>query len=307
MLVLCLSLSSSCEWAPCEGCDLLIFRSSSAPQSRTANIFPRFRFRLLERRAASPDSWMLRFALPHGLRTLTPDPTQPTGLKVLHNGVEKSYSPISHPAEQGICDLLVKHYAPLPGGGVSDALCLLEPGQEAEMKIKPPRSIHGSPFVANRWRRMGLLSCGTGIAPFVQILRILRLDPTDRTAIRLLSVNRSVDGILLKDEIDHLAADWPGGRLKVTYSLTGSPVSSGWPGLTGRGSHAMARDVLPLPGSDGGSNVVLVCGTDGFVESWAGPRWQRHTGAHGREVKLQGPLGGLLQEAGFREDEVYKY
>jgi cytochrome-b5 reductase len=245
--------------------------------------------------------------LPHGLSTLSPDPALPTGLKVVHDKVEKSYSPISHPAEQGICDLLVKHYSPRPEGGVSNALCSLLPGQEAEMRIKPPRSIHGSPYVAHRWRHLGLLSCGTGIAPFVQTLRILRQDPTDRTEIRLLSVNRSADDILLKDELDHLAAGWPGGRLKVTYALTGSAVPPGWSGVTGHGSCAMARDALPPPDRDGESSIVMVCGTDGFVESWAGPRRQRHAGANGGEAKVQGPLGGLLQEVGFREDQVYKY
>jgi cytochrome-b5 reductase len=226
---------------------------------------------------------------------------------VLHNGVAKSYSPISHPAQQGTVELLVKHYVPRLGDGVSHALCSLQPGQEAEMTIKPPRPINGSPAVAHRWQRLGLLSCGTGIAPFMQILRILRSDATDRTEIRLLSINRSEKDILLKDDLDQLAADWPGGRLHVTYSLTGSPAPAGWCGATGHGSIAMARDGLPPPGRDGESTIVLVCGTDGFVETWAGPRRRRHTGADGGEAKLPGPLGGLLQEVGFREDGVYKY
>jgi len=175
------------------------------------------RFRLIERRVASPDSWLLRFALPPALRTLTDDPALQTGLKAIHEGAEKSYSPVSHPAERGSVDLLVKRYAPQPGGGISDSLCSLAVGDEAELRIKPPRQIHGSAAVARRWRQLGLVACGTGIAPFVQILRMLHLDAAaeDRTEVSLLSINRTVDDTLMRREIDELAASWPGQRLKV--------------------------------------------------------------------------------------------
>lgn len=264
------------------------------------------RFRLLSRCAASADSWLLRFALPPGWSTPPGAAQIPTGIKVLHHSVEKSYSPVSHPAHQTL-DLLVKHYSPRPNGGVSDTLCSLRVGEEVEVKVKPSRTIHGSPSVSRRWKRLGLLSCGTGIAPFVQILRILRNDEEDRTQVWLLNFNRSPDDILLKAELDELAAGWPGGRLRVTYSLTGPNPPTDWQGALGRGSVDMAREALPPNRAEGGDTMILVCGTDAFVEDWAGLRRQKLKDAVGRVIKSPGPFGGLLAKTGYRECEVYKY
>ena len=54
--------------------------------------------------------------------------------------------------------------------------------------------------------------------------------------------------------------------------------------------------------------MVLVCGTDGFVELWGGPvaRAPKQPGEK-KGAKVQGPLLGLLAEAGFDASEVFKY
>ena len=64
---------------------------------------------------------------------------------------------------------------------------------------------------------------------------------------------------------------------------------------------------LPPPRGDG-STMVLVCGTDGFVELWGGPvaRAPKQPGEK-KGAKVQGPLLGLLAEAGFDASEVFKY
>ena len=54
--------------------------------------------------------------------------------------------------------------------------------------------------------------------------------------------------------------------------------------------------------------MVLVCGTDGFVDTWAGPVVRGPRLPDGsRGPKVQGELLGVLAEAGFDASEVFKY
>jgi cytochrome-b5 reductase len=261
----------------------------------------------------SHDSWLLRFSLPADRPHLGDDPTLPTCISVQHRDalddgkvLKKSYSPISHPATVGSFDLLVKSYAPQPGGGVGAGICDLMPGQEIVGKLKAQRLMHGSPVVAKRWDRIGLVAGGTGVAPLVQIIRIVLEDATDTTRIQLLSVNRNEEDILLREELDRLAREHP-ARFAVRYALTGA-APAGWDGLTGRGSVAMARNALPPPSADGRTTMVFVCGTDGFRDLWAGPGGRDPPKADGSKgAKVQGPLLGILKEAGYDALDVFKY
>ena len=68
----------------------------------------------------------------------------------------------------------------------------------------------------------------------------------------------------------------------------------------GRGSIDMIQKVLPpLHGRDG-TTIVLVCGTDGFVDWWSRPVARglpKEGGTKG--PKIQGLRLGLLQDAGY--------
>lgn len=260
------------------------------------------RLELESRRVVSGDSCLLQFALPSDVPSLGW-----SGVKLVHEEaatgsvLEKSYSPTSRPGEQGGFELLVKRYEPQPGGGCGAFLCDLKPGELAPLKIKSPRVVHGSSSYAGRWRSLGLVAGGTGVAPFLQIIRELLADAEDRTQLHLLSINRHEGDILMRDELDALAAAHP-DRLSVAYSLTAPP--SHWAGPVGRGSASIARAALP-PAADG--SMVLVCGTDGFVETWAGALERVAASPGVRKQKLQGPVGGVLAELGYASEQVYKY
>jgi cytochrome-b5 reductase len=262
-------------------------------------------FTLLERAPVSPDSALLRFALPpelpqlgwSGVKLVLADPHSPGSY------LEKSYSPTSRPDDVGTFELLVKAYPPRPGGGCGAALCGLRAGEAAAFKVKPPRQFHGSAQLLGRWDALGFVAGGTGVAPFVQIIRTLLADPADRTTLRLLSVNRKEADILMKAELDALQRAHP-DRLAITYALTQPPDS--WAGVKGRGTVAEARAALPPPDA-GGTRQVLVCGTDGLVETWAGPLLRLTAGEGQPKKKAQGALGGILKAAGFDETEVFKY
>lgn len=270
----------------------------------------------------SHDSWLLRFSIPSGRKYLGDDPALPTCISVHHDSslddgkvLKKSYSPISHPATLGSFDLLVKSYTPQPGGGVGNAICNIQPGQILTGKLKSERVMHGSPIISKRWDRIGLVAGGTGIAPLVQIVRIVLDDPTDNnTKIYVLSINRYEEDILMREELDKLVKENP-DRFFVKYSLTGGKVPENWDGFTGRGSVDMAREALPPPSprndDDDGqdrSTMIFVCGTDGFRDMWAGPVARAPPTADGSKgPKIQGPLLGVLNDAGYNVSEVFKY
>eukprot|EP00566_Odontella_aurita_P036291 CAMPEP_0113554448 /NCGR_PEP_ID=MMETSP0015_2-20120614/16154_1 /TAXON_ID=2838 /ORGANISM="Odontella" /LENGTH=278 /DNA_ID=CAMNT_0000455589 /DNA_START=175 /DNA_END=1011 /DNA_ORIENTATION=+ /assembly_acc=CAM_ASM_000160 len=274
-------------------------------------------YTLAQKWQVSPNSWVLRFQLPEGEEHLGPDPTLPTCIAVHHNGTDesgspavlkKSYSPISHPSREGEFDLLVKSYEPRHGGGVGAHICSVEPGDGSiSAKLKAKRMMHGSPTVSRRWKRVGLVAGGTGLAPLLQIARIVLADPDDEAKVQLLFVNRRAEDILMKDELDRMAEEHS-DRFSVTYSLTGSDVPESWSGERGRGDLDIVKKALPPPAGGDGSTMVLVCGMDGFVDTWGGPVCRGPPKTDGSKgPKIQGPLLGLLKEAGYDESEVFKY
>ena len=172
--------------------------------------------------------------------------------------------------------------------------------------LKSKRTMHGSAAVLGRWTRLGLVAGGTGIAPLLQIARLVLANDTGIASVHLLSINRNEADILVRDEIERLAAEYP-ERFKASFSLTGPTASPDWTGYTGRGSLGMVAKTLP-PSTKDGTTMVLVCGTDGFVDTWGGPVIRGPRKPDGtRGGKVQGPLLGLLAQAGYDASEVFKY
>ena len=132
-----------------------------------------------------------------------------------------------------------------------------------------------------------------GIAPLYQILQLLLRDDTNK--INVLSINRYDEDILLRRELDELAVMHP-DRLTVTYWLTHE---------NGRGDVALAQQALPDPSKV--NVMVFVCGKDGFVDHWGGPIAREETTDGSKGKKIQGPLRGILKDAGFDASQVFKY
>uniref|UniRef100_A0A7S2GJR1 Uncharacterized protein n=1 Tax=Octactis speculum TaxID=3111310 RepID=A0A7S2GJR1_9STRA len=115
----------------------------------------------------------------------------------------------------------------------------------------------------------------------------------------------------MKEELDTLAAS-SNGQFTVTYSLTQADEDNDddagdWGGARGRGSAELAVSALGAPDSSGEESImIMVCGTDGFVSTWAGPITREKT-EDGKKRKVQGPLLGFLKDAGFSESHVYKF
>jgi cytochrome-b5 reductase len=296
-------------------------------------------YELVEKWQDAHDTCRLRFALPDGRELLGVDPTLPTCISVQYNGggggggesgepvqvLKKSYSPISHPNQKGTFDLLVKSYPLRDGGGVGAYLCGLTVGDSIQAAVKPKRIMHLDAHVLGRWQHVGLVAGGTGIAPLYQMAKILLEEDEsgdkdansgsndnddERCQIKLLSIHRTANDILLRKECDELAAKYP-HRFQVTYSLTGGEDNNDYDGpcVRDRGSVELVQKVLPDPDSEDGECMVFVCGKDGFVSHWGGPvaRGPPPPGKQKKGPKVQGPLLGILKEAGYESYQVFKY
>ncbi|CAL0307130.1 unnamed protein product [Lupinus luteus] len=198
--------------------------------------------------------------------------------------VIRPYTPISDPESQGYFDLLIKVY---PEGKMSQYFASLKPGDVVEVK-GPIEKLRYTP---NLKKHIGMIAGGTGITPMLQVIEAVLKNPDDKTQISLIYANVSPDDILLKQKLDVLAASHP--NLKVFYTVD-NPTKN-WRGGAGYISKDVVVKGLPSPSDD---TLILVCGPPGMMKHISGEKAKDWT---------QGELSGVLKEAGYTEDMVYKF
>jgi cytochrome-b5 reductase len=162
--------------------------------------------------------------------------------------VVRSYTPISGDHQPGYFDLLIKSY---PTGNISKHMAGLAVGQT--IRVKGPKGAFV--YTPNMVRHFGMIAGGTGITPMLQVIRaIIRgRKAGDRTEVDLIFANVTQQDILLKEDLDDLAASDPGVR--VHYVLDKPP--EGWTGGVGYVTADMITKWLPAPAPD---VKILLCG-----------------------------------------------
>ncbi|KAJ6792204.1 NADH--cytochrome b5 reductase 1 isoform X2 [Iris pallida] len=207
-------------------------------------------FRLVERKQLSHNVAKFRFTLP--------TPTSVLGLPIgqhiscrgkdsLGEEVIKPYTPTTLDSDFGYFELVIKMY---PQGRMSHHF--------REMKVDDYLSVKGPKgrfkYQPGQVRVFGMLSGGSGITPMFQVARAILENPTDRTKVQLIYANVSYDDILLKEELDALASNYP-GRFSVYYVLNQPP--DAWNGGVGFVSKEMIQSHCPAPAPD---IQILRCG-----------------------------------------------
>lgn len=119
-----------------------------------------------------------------------------------------------------------------------------------------------------------MVAVGSGITPHFQALWPLLKTPGDETDIKLIYGNKSLEHMMLKKEIDKLAADHR-DRFEVTYVIgnsgrDGSAMGEGWEGEMGWIDEEKMERYAHRPGA---GTVVWLCGHDAFYKSFAGSRF----------------------------------
>eukprot|EP00931_Biecheleriopsis_adriatica_P031855 TRINITY_DN18633_c0_g1_i1.p1 TRINITY_DN18633_c0_g1~~TRINITY_DN18633_c0_g1_i1.p1 ORF type:complete len:235 (+),score=37.51 TRINITY_DN18633_c0_g1_i1:150-854(+) len=165
-------------------------------------------FPILETRECGPRTKLLRCKLPTEQSVMG----MPVASYVLVGGEgwSSAYTPVTTNDEKGYFDLLVKGY---PNGQVSSYLCRLEAGDS--VLVKGP--FLKLPYTANMKRTIGMIAGGSGITPMLQIIKEVLKNPDDKTKLTLLFANQTPKDILIREELDQLAASSK-GQLRVFYA-----------------------------------------------------------------------------------------
>ncbi|KAK4272377.1 hypothetical protein QN277_020943 [Acacia crassicarpa] len=161
--------------------------------------------------------------------------------------VIKAYTPTTLDSDIGYFELVIKMY---PQGRMSHHFREMRVGDY--LSVKGPKGRFR--YQPGEVRAFGMLAGGSGITPMFQVARAILENPTDNTKVHLIYANVTYEDILVKEELDRLAANYP-GRFKVYYVLNQPP--EGWDGGVGFVSKEMIQAHCPPPAHD---IRILRCG-----------------------------------------------
>lgn len=249
-------------------------KKSGASSKKTALNPDEFqKFELSEKIVVSPDTRIFRFKLHHPQQRLGLPIGQHMYVRATIDGkdVQRAYTPVSSDKDLGYFDLLIKVYfanvhPKFPEGGkLSQYMERLQIGESIEVKgpvgrfeylgngkfrVRKTKDEH----VEHQVSKFAMIAGGTGITPMRQIIQAIVSNPNDKTEAHLLFANQTEADILLREELDNLAAT--DSRVKVWYTLD-RPDEATWKFSKGFVDFDMVSQHLPKAADD---VSVLMCG-----------------------------------------------
>lgn len=254
---------------------------SSGPPKLLQDPEVQYEVKLIEREEISHDTRRFRFGLPSKDHVLGLPIGQHVSLIATINDAEvsRSYTPVSSDDDKGYVEFVIKVYfknvhPKFPDGGkMSQHLESLKLGDP--IKIRGPKgrlqylgkgtlSIKADLKAAPQKvqvKRLSMIAGGTGIAPMLQVIRdVLKKSSVDKTKIALLFANQSEKDILMREELEGLAAKHP-DQLKIWYTI--DRAEEGWNYSTGFVNKDMIKEHLFEPD---GSTHILMCGPPPMIK-----------------------------------------
>lgn len=231
--------------------------------------------KLIEKEEVSHDTRRFRFELPSKDHVLGLPIGKHISLIATIDGqqVTRSYTPVSSDDDKGYFELVIKVYfkdvhPKFPDGGkltqhleslkVGDTMNVrgpkgrLEYHGKGEFSIKPDLK---SPAEKKKFKKVSMIAGGTGIAPMLQIIRdVMKKSNVDKTEIALLFANQSEKDILLRRELEEVAAKHP-NQFKYWYTI--DRPEEGWKYSKGFVNKDMIKEHLHPAGDD---TIILLCG-----------------------------------------------
>lgn len=254
------------------GIETLSVQSSGPPVALDPK--KRLPFKLIEKEVLSHDTRKFRFALQSREHVFGLPVGNHVFLSATIDGklVMRAYTPVSSDDERGYFDLVIKVYfknvhPAFPEGGklsqfmeqmqIGDTIDAKGPLGHVSYQGRGSFKIHKSLVYFNQ---LGFIAGGTGITPCYQIIKAVLKDSGDETKLSLIYANRTVDDILLRDELDGLACKHP-EQFHVHYTLNDPP--AGWTYSHGFVTEEMCRAHLPGPSTEA---CVFMCGPPIMIE-----------------------------------------
>lgn len=258
---------------------------AGAPAVALSNPREKIHCKLVSKTVVSHDVRLFRFALPSSDQVLG----LPVGKHIFLCATiddklcMRAYTPTSPVDAVGHFELLVKIYfkgdnPKFPNGGImSQYLESLDIG--ANLDIKGPLGhidytgrgnflVNGKPKFA---KRLAMIAGGTGITPLYQVIQaVLRDQPEDKTEMHLVYANRTEDDILLKEDLDGWARDYP-EQFKVWYVV--GEAKEGWKYSVGFVSESILREHVPIGGSE--DTLALACGPPPMIQFAVQPNLEK--------------------------------
>uniref|UniRef100_A0A8C7P7P0 NADH-cytochrome b5 reductase n=1 Tax=Oncorhynchus mykiss TaxID=8022 RepID=A0A8C7P7P0_ONCMY len=264
---------------------LSLFLSKKKPAITLEDPNIKYALKLIDKEIISHDTRKFRFALRENDHVLGLPIGQHIYLSAKPDGVlvVRPYTPVSSDDDVGFVDLVVKIYyknvnPKFPEGGkmsqyleslrIGDTIDFRGPSGllvyqgngafaiKAEKKAEP---------VIKTSKKVGMIAGGTGITPMLQIITAIMKDPQDQTVCHLLFANQTEKDILLRPELEEIAANHP-TRFKLWFTLDRAPEK--WEYSQGFISEDMVRDHLPPPGDD---TLILLCGPPPMIQFACNP------------------------------------
>ncbi|KAH9542745.1 hypothetical protein CY35_13G024000 [Sphagnum magellanicum] len=180
------------------------------------------KFKLVKKQQVSHNVVKLHFALPTPQSVLgLPIGQHISCMGFDTNGMEvlRPYAPTTLDSDIGFFELVIKIYKE---GKVSAYFGKMKEGEYPS--ARGPKGCFR--YKPNQVWAVGMLAGGTGITPMYQVARAILENPEDKTKIYMIYANVTYDDILLKEDLDRFARDYP-GQFKVYYVLNQPPTEWG--------------------------------------------------------------------------------
>ncbi|XP_065169603.1 NADH-cytochrome b5 reductase 2 isoform X2 [Atheta coriaria] len=229
---------------------------------------------LIEKEEVSHDTRRFRFGLPSEKHVLGLPIGQHIHLLATIDDdlIIRSYTPVSSDDDHGYVDLVVKIYFKnvhprFPDGGkmtqylenlkIGDTIDVRGPSGRlqylgaGQFSIKKLRK---DPPTITTAKRVNMIAGGTGITPMLQLIRHITKDPSDKTELRLLFANQTEKDILVRQELEQVAKDFP-QQFKLWYTL--DTPGDGWKYSSGFVNDVMLKEHFFEPSKD---TLNVMCG-----------------------------------------------
>ncbi|SMN21385.1 similar to Saccharomyces cerevisiae YKL150W MCR1 Mitochondrial NADH-cytochrome b5 reductase, involved in ergosterol biosynthesis [Maudiozyma saulgeensis] len=202
------------------------------------------------------------------------------------SNVTRPYTPINKVNSTGNIELLVKH---MPQGKMSGHLFGLNVGDKVSFR----GAVNTYKYIPNKFDVVTLLGAGSGITPLYQLASNVIEDPENKTKIKLLYGNKTINDIPLKRELDQLQFKYP-EKFEVVYFVSDSTTED-FKGEIGNINKDYLKSNIAGPKEN---TQLFVCGPTGFMKAVSGEK---------KNLIIQGSLSGYLQELGYSKSQVHKF